>query len=196
MELFYNSPVGHRIRYYRLKAGLTQKQLAELCGLTEPAVRNYELCNRIPSHDSLLNIANALGISIHTIEDPELNALGGALHTLFRLEQAHALSPVIENGRAVLKIQNNDGELSYMEQMLMLWGKARELYDKGIWSLAEYETWKSIYPYTCEAALRHPLNIQLSEYTLGEIKDVPAEGQLPERKPQKRKRKPKKPEKV
>ena len=43
----YESSVGERIRYYRKRAQLTQKQLAEACGITEPAIRNYELGNPI-----------------------------------------------------------------------------------------------------------------------------------------------------
>ena len=36
------NPPGYRIKYYRLQNNLTQKELAEKCGLTESAIRNYE----------------------------------------------------------------------------------------------------------------------------------------------------------
>ena len=59
----YESSVGERIRYYRKRAQMTQKQLAEACGITEPAIRNYELGNRIPGYDTLDDIAAALQIN-------------------------------------------------------------------------------------------------------------------------------------
>ena len=51
----FEATLGERIRYYRKRKGMTQKQLADLCQITEPAIRNYELDNRIPGYDTLLN---------------------------------------------------------------------------------------------------------------------------------------------
>lgn len=52
--------VGDKIRKYRLEQGYTQKELAIKAGLSESAVRNYELGNRTASQDQLEKIANAL----------------------------------------------------------------------------------------------------------------------------------------
>ena len=45
--------VGDKIRKYRLEQGYTQKELAIKAGLSESAVRNYELGNRTASQDQL-----------------------------------------------------------------------------------------------------------------------------------------------
>lgn len=41
---------------------MTQKQLASLCGISEPAIRNYELGNRTPSEKIMKILAKALNI--------------------------------------------------------------------------------------------------------------------------------------
>lgn len=53
---------GERIRAERQKAGLTQKQLGELCGIAEPTIRRYELDKLKPKRETLQKIAKPLGI--------------------------------------------------------------------------------------------------------------------------------------
>ena len=54
-----NMTTGERIRHIRNERGISQKQLSEMCGLSEPAIRNYELGNRKPSAQILDKIAAA-----------------------------------------------------------------------------------------------------------------------------------------
>lgn len=37
-------------------------EIADACGLTDSAIRNYELCNRTPGVEQIESIASALGI--------------------------------------------------------------------------------------------------------------------------------------
>jgi len=53
---------GEKIRAERQKAGLTQKQLGELCGIAEPTIRRYELDKLNPKRETLQKIAKPLGI--------------------------------------------------------------------------------------------------------------------------------------
>ena len=52
--------VGEKIRKFRIDQGYTQKELAIMSGLSESAIRNYELGNRFPSSEQLEKIANSL----------------------------------------------------------------------------------------------------------------------------------------
>ena len=54
--------IGKKIKYYRLKKGLTTEELAKAIGLTKAAVSLYENEEREPSDDICKNIANALDI--------------------------------------------------------------------------------------------------------------------------------------
>lgn len=63
---------GERIRHIRNERGISQKQLSEMCGLSEPAIRNYELGNRKPSAQILDKIAAALAVTAAELVLPEL----------------------------------------------------------------------------------------------------------------------------
>jgi len=53
---------GEKIRSARQKAGLTQKQLGELCGIAEPTIRRYELGKLNPKKETLEKIAKPLEV--------------------------------------------------------------------------------------------------------------------------------------
>ena len=53
----FTSRVGYLIRNFRIASDMTQKELADKCGLNESTIRNYELGNRYPDEATLLNIA-------------------------------------------------------------------------------------------------------------------------------------------
>ena len=153
----YESSVGERIRYYRKRAQMTQKQLAEACGITEPAIRNYELGNRIPGYDTLEDIAAALQINYYTLADPDLAALAGVMHSFFRLEYAHGLKPVEIDGKAALIIDPafHNTENTYLQQMLDTWLITRAKLDSGEWTPEQYENWKTRYPFVAEPTLKN-----------------------------------------
>ena len=65
--------VGEKIRKFRIDQGYTQKELAIMSGLSESAIRNYELGNRFPSSEQLEKIANSLKISPYAMSDPNKN---------------------------------------------------------------------------------------------------------------------------
>ena len=69
MELLsINSTLGERIRFYRQQAGLTQKELAALCEVSESAIRNYELGNRVPDFLTLHIIAEKLRVNYVAVQ--------------------------------------------------------------------------------------------------------------------------------
>lgn len=54
---------AERLKYLRSTHGLTQKKLAELTGLSERGVQNYELGSRKPTVDSLIAFAKYFNVS-------------------------------------------------------------------------------------------------------------------------------------
>ena len=52
---------AEKIRVARKKAGLTQKQLGDLCGIAEPTIRKYELGKLNPKRETLEKISAPLG---------------------------------------------------------------------------------------------------------------------------------------
>lgn len=66
--------IGKRIRNLRIDAGLTQKQLAEISGLAEITIRQYENGKREPKLQALMKISNALDVAIiYFLDDDNLD---------------------------------------------------------------------------------------------------------------------------
>jgi transcriptional regulator with XRE-family HTH domain len=55
--------IGKRIRFFRERRGLTQKQLGTAAGIIEATVRKYEIGQRNPKPDQIKLIADALGVT-------------------------------------------------------------------------------------------------------------------------------------
>ena len=114
-------PVGKNIKQIRLARGLSQVQLAEICGWEDGQARisHYETSKRIPNANDLICLANALDCSVGEMfgekeypeRDPDkLNP--GAVQLAYKLSQ---LSPARQ--KLVLQIvlellQNNQQEVS------------------------------------------------------------------------------------
>ena len=68
--------IGEKIKFARTLAGVTQKELSFLSGISEGQIKQYETGNRTPKADKISSIASALGISknffiTHNIENYE-----------------------------------------------------------------------------------------------------------------------------
>lgn len=56
--------IGERIKKIRLEKGMTQKELAEKCGLFDSAIRRYESGRQNPKIGTVQKIAMALDVNI------------------------------------------------------------------------------------------------------------------------------------
>lgn len=61
--------IGQRMRDIRESKGMTQKQVADKCGMADSAIRRYEAGGANPKLKTLLRIAGALGVSITDLLD-------------------------------------------------------------------------------------------------------------------------------
>lgn len=57
-------PTGEKIKEFRKKRGLTQKQLGNLCGMADSAIRRYENGRANPKIETLRKIADALEVNV------------------------------------------------------------------------------------------------------------------------------------
>lgn len=55
----------------RIEMGLSQRDLAALTGIKQPAIARFETLGSIPKLDTLIKILKALGIKIDLIPDEE-----------------------------------------------------------------------------------------------------------------------------
>lgn len=142
----FTSRVGVLIRNFRIAAGMTQKELAEKCGLNESTIRNYELGNRYPDEATLLNIANHLGVSFFALSDPDVANIFSALHVLFDIEWAYGLRPTIKDGEVVLKFEDRlpsagprpQEDLDAFKKMVEYWARLRDKLEYNEISESDY----------------------------------------------------------
>lgn len=86
--------LGEKIRYFRRKAELTQKQLGIMLGFTESnadvRIAQYESGTRKPSYLIMKNMSDKLDVSMYALEAPEidLRRQNETMHILFALEDA------------------------------------------------------------------------------------------------------------
>lgn len=148
-ESLADKPPGIRMKYYRLKNNLTQRELAEKCGLTESAIRNYELGYRSPNEEQRTKIAKELKVSVFAISEPDISMLFGMMHVLFDIEKMYGITPKIEGDKVWLNVPGNDNFSTTEDVVYLLiktWAKARQLYESKEVDLETYIDWQSKYP--------------------------------------------------
>lgn len=134
--------IGKKIKKFRTEKGLSQKELAKMAGLSEPAIRNYELGNRTPSDKQIDAIAGALDISPFAISDPDIESYIGVMHTLFALEEEYDAILVCEPGATYITFPAG----SDLRSRLSDWGEAFAKLKDGSMTKEEYKEWKDTYP--------------------------------------------------
>ena len=85
---------GEKLKKLRLMRNLTQKELAIKSGLTDAAIRNYELGNRSPSKEQLQKISEALDCDISALINHEPNSIFEIMHIIFDYEKDMKFEPL------------------------------------------------------------------------------------------------------
>ena len=160
MGLPIDATLGERIRFYRQQAGLTQKELAGLCEVSESAIRNYELGNRVPDFLTLHTIAEKLRVNYAAIAGEKVTDLEGALQALYKLEEIYGLYPTEVDGQIHFVFRDSVAVDEFKPDLDTVMGspglllqyrvlgfmKACALHEAGELTDEEYALWKSKFP--------------------------------------------------
>lgn len=134
---------GNRIRKLRKAAGFTQKQLAQAIGLTESAIRNYELDIRKPGADQLDAMADALGVHVASLEDIGIESARQTMEVLFRLEDTMGFFPEEADDEMAVGIDRRADGAPKMQMALKAWKAMRDNLSAGKITQDEYDAWKA-----------------------------------------------------
>ena len=135
---------GELIRRYRKMRTMTQADLAEACGLSDSAIRNYELGNRKPSEAHVKSIAQALEVAQEALLDVDVDSVRKALEYLFRIDEGTGLKPARgAEGDVFLTVDRNSPKAPKLSTALEAWMRQRERLDAGEISQEEYDAWKA-----------------------------------------------------
>ena len=133
---------GSRIRELRMRRGLLQRELAEMAGVTESAVRNYELGLRTPRPQHLEALAKALEVDPAALADYGLETARDALEVLFRLEEGFGARPEVDADGARVVVDPDVPGAQKLDAAVRVWAAMRARLDSGEISEEEYLDWK------------------------------------------------------
>ena len=131
---------GELIRFYRKRNHLTQAGLGEAAGLSEPAIRNYELGNRTPDRGQLEKISKALGVTPDSLVRYEIESAKDVLGVLFQLEDEFGLVPQ-EGG--TLGIDPKSKNAQKLDAAIKAWSNARDELARGEMTEDDYRDWRA-----------------------------------------------------
>ena len=104
--------IGQRIRFFRNRKGMTQKQLGEVLGFlgktSDVRMAQYESEARVPKHDLVKEMADIFDISTHALTVPDIDTYIGLMHTFFALEDMYGLKIDEMDGEVVLRLDKSD----------------------------------------------------------------------------------------
>lgn len=86
--------LGKSIRKIRMRRNMTQRALAKATdGISESALRSYELGERSPKRDSLERIAETLDVAPACFDTYGIERYDELVHALFLLEDRFGIEP-------------------------------------------------------------------------------------------------------
>lgn len=84
------------LKRYREQQGLSQQALAERCGMSTTFLAEIEILRRTPSMESLVKLAEALGLAPHELLTPPGNRDRAALESFAR-DLERGFSELVKN---------------------------------------------------------------------------------------------------
>ena len=143
--------IGKRIRFFRNRKSMTQKQLGEILGFlgktSDVRVAQYESEARKPKLDLVKEIAHVFDVSPRAIDVPDIDSYLGLMHTLFTLEDMYGLKIGEIDGEVCLRLDKSTGSTySTMFDMFHAWQEQAARLEQGEITKEEYDQWRYKYP--------------------------------------------------
>lgn len=143
--------IGERIHFFRILRGMTQKYLGMLVGFPERSadvrLAQYETGTRKPKAELTSALAQALDVSPHALDVPDIDSYVGLMHTLFTLEDLYGLTVSEADGEVCLKVNKDKGkDAAELLKMLYAWKGQADKLSSGEISREEYDKWRYYYP--------------------------------------------------
>lgn len=105
--------IGSKIKEFRLKRNLTQKELAKLVNVGDTTIANYEKGFRSPKKDTMFDLANAFNVSIDDLFPPiqkDSSSNTSTIQTIYDELKPPRQAKVLTYAERQLKEQRNEEE--------------------------------------------------------------------------------------
>lgn len=133
--------MGSILKRVRILRHLTQKQLAHKVGVTESAIRNYELGIRQPNERQLSCISEVLNVSPAFFYFEECESSELMILCLMKYSRNFLIEFDENNTTPYIKITGKNNLSIRLVNLLIEWEKKKEELSKNSISSEEYETW-------------------------------------------------------
>jgi len=128
-----NKHIGKRIRLFRERRGLTQKQLGELSCIIEATIRKYELGQRNPKPDQTAKIAEALGVTPYALSPIEIETDADVISLILAIDELVGITfdgKKEDKGKIDPKTLTLHIENGFVNDSLAKWGNAKNHLEK------------------------------------------------------------------
>ena len=141
---------GKRIKYFRNRKGMKQKELGELLGFlgktSDVRVAQYETEARTPKADLVKEMAQIFDVSTRAINVPNIDSYLGLMHTLFALEDMYGIKIGEIDGELCLRLDREHKEYQHLFKPFHAWQQMAAKLESGEISQEEYDNWRYNYP--------------------------------------------------
>ncbi len=139
--------IGKRIKFFRKKKGLTQKQLGNMLGFlkstSDVRMAQYEAEARIPKQNLIKSMATIFDIAPDALTVPNIDNQIKLLHTLFAIEDMYGLKITIIDRKICLCLDESD---FYLLHMFDVWQEQAEKLELGQITKEQYDEWRYKFP--------------------------------------------------
>lgn len=130
-----NVLLGKSIREIRLRRGLTQREVSEaIGGISESALRSYELGERRPKQNTLERIAETLDVAPACFDTYGIERYDELVHALFLLEDRFGIEPCADGSIRFTDVA--------IQSCVCTWRDWKEFLEKRKITREEYENRK------------------------------------------------------
>ena len=141
---------GKRIKFFRNRKGMKQKELGELLGFlgktSDVRVAQYETEARTPKADLVKEMAQIFDVSTRAINVPNIDSYLGLMHSLFALEDMYGIKIGEIDGELCLRLDREHKEYQRLVEPVHAWQQMAAKLEAGEISQEEYDNWRYNYP--------------------------------------------------
>ena len=141
--------IGQRIKFFRNRKGLTQKQFGEILGFkgrtSDVRLAQYEAEARIPKDDLIEKMAYFLDVDPKALTVPDIDTYDGIMQTFFALEDMYHFQIDTIDGQPCIRLDPTI-MISSMRTNLLEWQREFQKLKNGEITKEEYDDWRYKYP--------------------------------------------------
>lgn len=109
--------IGNQIKTIRLQKHMTQKQVADACGMADSAIRKYESGIQTPKLDTIRRIAKALGVEWNDLVPADEQAETVIHHMKDKLGALNCLDDRLMNAFHKLNAEGQQKAVERLEEL-------------------------------------------------------------------------------